>query len=694
MAFWKDSAKNTRLLDNFAVATSQDSGGGGSNQREFYELEYGVVLDIVLDENHPTYKTKENRHKVIDTERWPKDCKDRSPSEGDLDYTWIGRALVRLAVSERRTEKDQLHWAYPMESNMSEWPLINEIVVVVKHGDQLYYTKKLNYHNWANNNLDFGINRDISGKENKELYSTSDYTGRGKSLTSWTGTKSFNGFAGKYYIANNKIRTIKRWEGDLLFESRHGQTIHLTSYDKTRGNDVGDPKLPDYKDDGNPMIIIRNRQRQLLDVGETLSLHDSPNPATVVGTVQEKNVGGYLHENINHDGSSIYITCGLTVSEWVTTCYKRMFHDDKDEEVAKFKGPSSFKYPKPLKDEMIIINSDRLIFSARYGETFHYSKKRYGIVTDSEYTVDAHDQIVMTTHVKTVFNSPAIYLGEIDNTNEPVLLGQTTVNWLYELCDWLITHTHWHHHIHIDNTDIGDGNPVEVGHEDPHKTQKPVQLKKLEMMRDTLHTLMSRRVFVTGGGFATGQDGEFITGGTTPVKITIDNKNKTGGRDDVASPNGIPQSPPTLASSPSTTGTPGTFKGKSYRMSSEEASAIYGGAIAAAFGPGGVASDSPAGADPSATPQSDQQKVQALQQLPQAQQAAAAKGSGCGGRSATQTGIYTPPAGQIPVTSSAEVAMWNDRETLLTAAGILEADHNPPPNINVDDWKQVVSDFV
>ena len=99
-----------------------------------------------------------------------------------------------------------------------------------------------------------------------------------------------------------------------------------------------------------------------------------------------------------------------------------------------FRGNSSFQYPV-LNGDQIVINTDRLILSSRYGEPFHYSKKRYGIVTDNEYTLDAHQQIVLTTNAKTVINSPAIYLGQYDQTGEPALLGQTTVNWLYQLCN-------------------------------------------------------------------------------------------------------------------------------------------------------------------------------------------------------------------------------------------------------------------
>jgi hypothetical protein len=241
------------------------------------------------------------------------------------------------------------------------------------------------------------------------------------------------------------------------------------------------------------MILIRNRQRKLLKKGEELILSPSPNPAMIKGTEEEKNAGGFIRENINHDGSSIHITTGQTISKWVTTCYKKMF--GVGEEVAGFNGTTTFKYPE-LNGDQIVIQSDRLLFSSRYAETFHYSKKRYAIVTDSEYTVDAHDQIVMTTHMKTVFNSPAIYLGQYDETGEPVLLGQTTVNWLYELCNWILAHTHVHKHSHED-----------AGKESPKTTQLPVQTQKLIALRDNLQYLLSRRVFVTGGGFAPGQDG-------------------------------------------------------------------------------------------------------------------------------------------------------------------------------------------
>jgi hypothetical protein len=205
-----------------------------------------------------------------------------------------------------------------------------------------------------------------------------------------------------------------------------------------------------------------------------------------------------------------------------------MWEEQKEEQSAfSPSGCSKFKFPTLDKDQLII-NTDRIILSSRLAEMFLYSKKRFGIVTDSEFTVDSHDQIVFNTNQKTVINSPAIYLGEYNITDEPALLGQTTVNWLYELCNWLLEHTHWYIHTHPD-----------TGGPSPLQTQLSVQRQELIKLRDKLHTLMSRRVFLTGGGLANGKDGGNIQDGVDPVKINTSSGN----------------------------GVPGGFKGKNYRPS-------------------------------------------------------------------------------------------------------------------------------
>jgi hypothetical protein len=242
------------------------------------------------------------------------------------------------------------------------------------------------------------------------------------------------------------------------------------------------------------MILIRNRQHPL-DKSKLLN--------------SEINVGGYITEDINSDGSAIHITSGLTQSRFFQTTLKSIFT----------KG-SGWKFP-PLVGDQIVINSDRLVFSAKANEIMHFSKKRYMIVTDDEYVLDAQKQIVLNTNNKTVINSPAIYLGEYNNTNEPAVLGQSLVDWLFDICNWMLMHTHEHMHVH---------NP----HTSPPMTKAPKDFPvdpmtiQLILLRDRLHSLLSRRVFLTGGGYAPGFNGV----GTDSVQI----KNTTG----ETSPAGIP----------------------------------------------------------------------------------------------------------------------------------------------------------
>lgn len=481
----------------------------GASQRriEFYEIEPAIVLDVILDKNHKYFQNLPQH--TLNPSQWQPDLNGKPAKSQDLDYTWIGKALVRLYYSQQMAEKEDLVWATPLESNISEYPLLNEIVGVVSYLGKYYYTRKINMFNLPNMNADFSIEPSIGGYTpapdapvlgNRELkLDNNSKTDTYKpfqgplSKTAPNGGQGYEGVLGRYFYINKNIRALKRREGDLILESRFGQSIRFAAYDDERKNDIGHSSYKDYFNQinyqidgtplqtggGNPMILIRNRQRD--------AKPDNPD---------EKNVGGYMLEDINEDGTSVHTTSGLTISKFKPTCYKKMW--GTGEEQSGFDGTTLFKYPQLSGDQMIV-NSDRIIISSKANETFHYSKKRYAIVTDDEYTVDAHNQIVLNTNTKTVLNSPVIYLGEYDQTGEPVLLGQTSVNWLYELCNWLLEHTHWYKHSHPD-----------AGQANPDKTQTPVQVERLKILRDNLQALLSRRVFVTGGGYAPGQDGESL----------------------------------------------------------------------------------------------------------------------------------------------------------------------------------------
>jgi hypothetical protein len=561
MAYWnKPINVSAPQIESVSLTKIRGGGVGTYNAEAFYEIEPGVVLDIILNKDNPYF----NKSKFsINADKWPADVDGKVPNAKDLDYTWMGRALIRLIYTQRNIEKENLIWAFPLESNITEYPVLNEIVGVVSYLGRFFYTRKINLFNQPNNNADFNVelihggfqeNAQSPTQGNRELRLDNDspyiaFKGP-KSKLRVAGGTGYEGVLGRYFLYNNRIRSLKRREGDIIIESRFGQSIRFGAYDDNRLNDKGyvDGQFngyTDYKGDktkytnidnniyemggGNPMILIRNRQRPLATAGKSIKSYENLPP--VIGTPEEKNVGGYIVEDINNDGSSIHMTSGVTISDFKTNCSKKMWGDGSEEQ-SGFNGTTQFKYPQLLGDQ-IVINSDRIILSSRTNEMFHYSKKRYAVITDDEYTVDAHNQMVFTTNNKTVFNSPAIYLGEYDQTNEPVLLGQTTVNWMYDLCQWLLIHTHWYKHSHPD-----------AGQANPDKTQTTVQAASLTTLRDRLNELLSRRVFVVGGGLAPGKNGMAgsVVGGANPVVVTL----------------------------PSGTGVPGGFTGANKKMSASE----------------------------------------------------------------------------------------------------------------------------
>ena len=504
-------------------------------------LQLAVVVDVIFNENH--VKLQDEYKQKINPQTVPLNYNNQPANEEDVDFSYIGRAKVRILSQEKKSSVDKLPWAIPLDQSITQYPLINELVLVQKVGSNYYYSKPLNKFNFPNN-IDYTVETVYSenGKPAVPFYFDSNRA----TYTSAPIYSKYNniGYVGEYFISNPFIRLVKKNEGDTTIESRFGQSIRFSAYDNNRQIDKGaypsytlnSNLLKESKDGGygNPKITIRNRQRNIA-LDSPQQLHPKLPPIPKI-TPTEKNFGGQIEEDINNDGSTIQLTSGYTESSLKTTVYKSIFGVTADkkptEEQTKFNPPNStaFVYPT-LNGDQIVINSDRLVLSSRFAETFHFSKKRYAVATDSEYTVDANDQVVITTNNVACINAPQIFLGQYGDTNEPALLGQTTVDWMYDLCNWLLDHVHWYHHVHPHphtHPRSGDASPENTNDAVPDQTQIPVQQIKLKLLRDNLHKTLSRRVFVTGGGYAPGSNGVKPPGSGGECKDPVEINTVTG----------------------------------------------------------------------------------------------------------------------------------------------------------------------
>ena len=504
-------------------------------------IQLAVVVDVIFNENH--VKLQDEYKQKINPQTVPLNYKNEPAKENDVDFSYIGRAKVRILSQEKKSSVEKLPWAIPLDQTITQYPLVNELVLVQKVGNNYYYSKPLNKFNFPTN-IDYTVETVYSenGKPAVPFY----FDGNRATYTSAPIYSKYNniGYVGEYFISNPFIRLIRKNEGDTAIESRFGQSIRFSAYDNNRLNDKG--SYPSYalnsnllKESsgggyGNPKITIRNRQRNI-SLDEPQQLHPKLPPIPKI-TPSEKNFGGQIDEDINNDGSTIQITSGKTESDWKTTVYKSIFgktsNGEPTEEQVRFNPKNSTPFVLPtLNGDQIVINTDRLVLSSRFAETLHFSKKRYAVTTDSEYTVDANDNVVITTNNTACINAPQIFLGQYGETNEPVLLGQTTVDWMYDLCNWLLDHVHWHHHVHPHphtHPRSGDATPENTKDANPDQTQIPVQQIKLKLLRDNLHKTLSRRVFVTGGGYAPGSNGVKPPGSGGECKDPVEINTITG----------------------------------------------------------------------------------------------------------------------------------------------------------------------
>ena len=151
MAYTKYIKKSvTKELNTNHLVTHRHLVSGTPDNTEFYEMEPGVVVDVIRDENHPIFSDEELKPEISPDE-WP----DGFNSDGQIDYSWIGRVKVRLLYSQNKAPLNELSWVLPVDGTIKEYPLLNETIIVTKYVNNLYYTRRLNSRNFLNNSADF-----------------------------------------------------------------------------------------------------------------------------------------------------------------------------------------------------------------------------------------------------------------------------------------------------------------------------------------------------------------------------------------------------------------------------------------------------------------------------------------------------------------------------------------------------------
>jgi len=278
--------------------------------------------------------------------------------------------------------------AFPFDKNNFTFPIKGETVTIIKIAGETFYLPYSNvpYSNYRekasmsaiserSSNESVGDNKmgaDLNNNKNSGgTYKKSDTTQQ----------KEYRGG----YIVNENIKFLQPKDGDTIISGRVGNTIRFSDLFLTEDGKTS-----------SPGIFIRNKQNPELD---------------------SKPIGELIEEDINNDGSSIYIT-----SNKVKVPFKETI---KKQKVAFKDYPSSDK----LKNDQLFVNSDRIILSAKASEFIIFGKGNTGVITDGRFTIDAakeiyahtNKDIILHTNKNIVLNSDAsgvVYVGKVGKPGE------------------------------------------------------------------------------------------------------------------------------------------------------------------------------------------------------------------------------------------------------------------------------------
>ena len=210
------------------------------------------------------------------------------------------------------------------------------------------------------------------------------------------------------YFESTQINPLKFYEGDKIIQSRFGQSIRFSGYNNEEN------KL------AAPTIIIRNRQNDK--------------------SIEDLKEFEPTEEDIVNDGSSIILSSGE---------YELPFLPGNDEVTLETNDNVVYHESPELKGtDQVLINSGRIVLSAKDSEMIFFSKGNYSFISDGKLTIDNgldgaemdfNGEVRITTNDNPVFilgqgEEGKIFLNT-EETKEPIARGQTLIDLLAELID-------------------------------------------------------------------------------------------------------------------------------------------------------------------------------------------------------------------------------------------------------------------
>ena len=305
---------------------------------------------------------------------------------------WQGIGTIQFQIvdsptSDESISSSKLNLAKPLFPQIKNYPLVNEIVLLIKLPNKssiakisgattYYYFTPLSIWNHPEQNAYPNPLVDQNSDSQKSDYQQIE-AGNARKVNDESSEIDLNGASGGTFMENGNIHPVLPFAGDNILEGRFGNSIRLGNTSKIDGTIQNN--WSEEGEDGNPISIIRNGQNPDLE------------PPGWVPTT----------EDINKDLSSIYLTSNqkipLKLAKYTTDSVNQ-----KPEE------------PNQYTSNQVILNSGRLVFNTNIDSIILSSEKSMLLTSNEEIGLDATKDITLV--------SPKINLGST-RAEQSLVLG-------------------------------------------------------------------------------------------------------------------------------------------------------------------------------------------------------------------------------------------------------------------------------
>jgi len=300
----------------------------------------GLVVDVILDHNHPDYAP---------------------------DGSNVGAIKVRIFSLNHGLSDEQLPWADPVDFTIQEMPLIGEVVALQKILGNFFYARKIPIARRIQENGMLNLNKALNQRSTNTI---------SNSINQEQEKTAEKHKFGEYFKPNEKIRPLKHFEGDVIFQGRMGQSIRF-------GSSAIDPSSKELA----PNIILRTGQGE----GNEKSY------------VTKDTIYGLTLEDINKDASSIWMTSNQNLPLLPATVTAGGF------------GRTMSNPPLIFGKAQILINSDRVMLNAKKESIFLYAKDTIYLNAGNELRIDTDNNFEIATKEGLSFRTSGTIRSRADN---------------------------------------------------------------------------------------------------------------------------------------------------------------------------------------------------------------------------------------------------------------------------------------